>query len=620
MHTYRPHRMVRLAAVAAAGLMLVPAAAAGAATTPTPSASGQKVTFTIGMLSDVDSLNPFTGIVAESYEVWNAIYDTLMSYSAKDFSPVGLLATSWKSSPDGKTWTYTIHSGVKWSDGVPLTSADVKYTYDRIIKGSYEQTNWGNYVAPITSVDAPNPTTVVMHTKTPAPIMLNQAVPILPQHVWSKIDENAVKSYKNEVNVVGSGPFKLIERRVGQFIRLEANPNYYGGPPKFDELVYRVYRNADAMAQALKTGEISFGDNFDAPVWEALKKAPGVKVVSGKYPEFDQLAFNTGAALDDGTPIGDGHPALKDKRVRVALSYAIDRKVVLDRVLNGEGTVGTTIIPPTLPALHLEPANPYTFDPAKANQLLDQAGYKKGPDGVRTMPDGSRPLKFRLFARQESQPSQQAVRLVASWFNAVGVATEVKVVAEDNLTELLGQGKFDMSEWGWIADPNADYMLSVMTCAKRSYKDAGQVYANLSDSFYCNPAYDALYAKQATQADPAQRAQTVKEMQQMVYDDAPYAVLYYYNDLQAYSDKWTGFVEQPADGGVVLFQYGAWSYTKIDRTSRAGAAAAASATETGSGGGTTLVWVILAVMLLLGALFGGLWFSRRRGGDRMDVE
>jgi len=170
------------------------------------------------------------------------------------------------------------------------------------------------------------------------------------------------------------------------------------------------------------------------------------------------------------------------------------------------------------------------------------------------------------------------------------------------------------------ADPNADYQLSVMTCAKRSYKDGGQIYANLSDSFYCNPAYDALYAKQATQADEAQRAQTVKQMQQMVYDDAPYAVLYYYNDLQAYSDKWTNFVEQPADGGVVLFQYGAWSYTKIDLTSRVGAEAAASATDTGSGGGTMLVWVILAVILVLGALFGGLWFSRRRGGDRMDVE
>jgi peptide/nickel transport system substrate-binding protein len=159
-----------------------------------------------------------------------------------------------------------------------------------------------------------------------------------------------------------------------------------------------------------------------------------------------------------------------------------------------------------------------------------------------------------------------------------------------------------------------------MTCAKRSYKDAGQIYANISDSFYCNQAYDALYAKQATQADETQRAQTVKQMQQMVYDDAPYAVLYYYNDLQAYSDKWTNFVEQPADGGVVLFQYGAWSYTKIDLTSRAGAEAAAQATDIGSGGSTTLVWVILAVMLVLGALFGGLWFSRRRGGDRMDVQ
>src|SRR6185503_9700733 len=114
-----------------------------------------------------------------------------------------------------------------------------------------------------------------------------------------------------------------------------------------------------------------------ANVFKSLEGVDGVTTRDAAYSGFDEIAFNSGAALDDGTPIGDGHPALKDKRVRVALNYAIDRKTVVQRVINNEGTVGTTIIPPTLPLLHLEPANQYTYDPAKANQLLDQAGYKK---------------------------------------------------------------------------------------------------------------------------------------------------------------------------------------------------------------------------------------------------
>ena len=530
-----------------AGPMVLPTSSALAATSgirsdsttgpPAPTTgAAQKVTFTVGILHDIDSMNPFTGLVAEAYEMYQIMYDSLDSTSAKDFSPVAALASEQKVSGDGKTWTYTIRSDVKWSDGVPLTAKDVAYTFNRILKGTYEQTNWGGYITNVTSVEAPNDTTVVMKTKVPSPGMTHIPIPILPEHIWSKVSEKEVKTYKNENDVVGSGPFVLTERKVGQFIRFTANKQYWGGPPKIDELVFRVYRNADSLAQALKKGEVDFADNLDASVWDSLKNTPGITAYSGKYGGFDELAFNTGAALDDGTPIGDGHPALKDKIVRQAINEAIDRNTVVKRVLNGTGSVGTTIIPPIYADQHLDPPNAATFDPAKAESMLDAAGYKKGADGIRTMPDGTRPLKFRLVARQESSASQQSVRLIQAWLADIGIATDVKVVAEDNLSELIGQGKFDLFEWGWVVEPDPDYQLSTFTCSNRSYKDKGQVYANLSDSFYCNPAYDALYEKQSGQIDPAARDTTVKAMQQMLYDDMPYSVLYYYDNLQAYSE------------------------------------------------------------------------------------
>lgn len=611
----------RLAVAGLLALSVVLGAPAAFATTtaaPSPSATGGgEGTFTVGITQDIDSLNPFTGVVASAYEVWGTMYDTLTGYSEKDFAPTGRLAESWTTSPDGKTWTYTIRSGVSWSDGVPLTAKDVAYTFNRILENPYEQTNYGSYTGNITSVTAPDDTTVVMTTKVPTPIMTRLAVPILPEHVWSKVSEKDVKKYTNEKDVVGSGPFILTERKTGQFVRLRANPAYWEGAPKIDELVFRIYNNGDALAQALKSGEIDIADGLDADPFKALQSADGITAYPAEYYELNELAFNTGAALDDGTPIGDGNPALKDKKLRVALSWAVDRATLLDRVLNNNGTVGSTVIPPIYSALHAEPSDVIGFDLAKANQLLDEAGYAKGADGVRTAPGSTKPLVFRLFARQNSQTSQQSAKFIQGWFKEVGVTVTVKVVSEDSLTEIIGRGDFDMFLWGWVVEPDPDYQLSTFTCAKRSYKDGDAVLVNLSDSFYCNKDYDALYEKQAAQVDPAERAATVKQMQQMLYEDAPYVVLYYPDNLEAYRSQWSGFVAQP-EGGALVFQYGTYSYRNVEKkkaaTASAGATTGAGGSAEPSGGvSTTLVLAIGGGVVAALAAAGGLVaFSRRR--------
>jgi peptide/nickel transport system substrate-binding protein len=215
------------------------------------------------------------------------------------------------------------------------------------------------------------------------------------------------------------------------------------------------------------------------------------------------------------------------------------------------------------------------------------------------MPDGGRPLRFRLFARQESNTSQQSVQFMQGWLRDIGIATEVKVVEENRLTEIIGQGEFDMFEWGWVVEPDPDYQLSTFTCGSRSYKQGGDVLANLSDSFYCNPAYDKLYEQQKVTIDPAKRAEVVKQMQKMLYDDAPYVVTFYYDELQAYrSDRFTGFRPQPDPGGVVLFQYGTYSYLNITTPQ----AAAAGDDDGGSGVPLILIGGAVAVLGAAGVL------------------
>jgi len=604
------------------------------------------IVFTVGITEDVDSLNPFTGINAESYEAYQVMYNYLTGYSQKDFSPVPELATAWVESPDHKTWTYTIRSGVKWSDGVPLTSADVAYTFNRILSGTYEQTNYGNYVASITSVTAPNPTTVVMKVKTPSPIMVHLQVPILPEHIWKNVSEKQVKSFANEPTaghpIVGSGPFVLIAHSKNQYLRFKANPDYFQGAPKIDELDFRWFGSQEPMTQALRTGEIDMVDGIDAGPFQSLSKVKGVTTVSAKYPGFDEFAFNTGAALADGTPIGNGNPVLKDKAFRVAIAHAVDLPTLLQRSLQGRGTVGSSVIPPIFPDQHYDPgASTYDYNVAEANSLLDAAGYPKGKNGIRVDKTGKE-IKLRLFARSESQSSQQAIDFLQGWLKAVGIASTIRTMSNDSLTEVIGQGNYDIFEWGWIGESDPDYQLSVFTCAKRSYKESGQIYADLSDSFFCNSTYDKLYAQQGETTDVAARDAIVKRMEKILYDDVPYIVTYYYDDLEAYrSDKWTNVQPLPIPDGALIFQsYGTYTYREVEPISEAASSAAsasagastgtssaapatsstASSSGGGGGGGShtgVIVGVVVAVVVLGG---GGFLLGRRRGSAGEDDE
>ena len=602
-----------IAGVAAATIVAVPAAAVQ------PAQAADPVVFTVGILSDIDSLNPFTGILAESYEMFQLQYSTLLSSSSADFTPDAGLAESWEASADGKTWTYTLRPDLVWSDGTPLTANDVVYTFERILNGRYEQRNYGNYVRNITSVTAPDDRTVVMTTKVPSPIMERLAVYILPEHVWSSVDAKAVKSFANEPaegeTLVGSGPFLVVERRTGQYIRMVANDTYYKGRPKVDELVFRVYNNPDALGQALIKGEIDFASGLTADVFSTLEGQEGITTYAGSYSGFNELAFNMGAALVDGTPIGDGNPHLQDQQVRLAISHAIDRQQMVDRILDGYGTPGSSIIPPLYTTLHVDPGT-QTYDPALANQILDDAGYPMGPDGVRVGPDG-KPMVYRLFVRSDSDSSVKSGEYFKSYMAAIGIQADIKPVDENALFEIIGRGEFDMFEWGWVVEPDPDYQLSTFTCGKRSYEDGGEVYADLSDSFFCDPEYDALYAAQAEETDQAARAEIVKQMQKIIYDAVPYVVTYYYDNLEAYrSDRFTGFVGQPEGSGSLLFQYGTYSYENVAPISADGGETAApspgasesadagggTAAEETSGGSNTglIIGLVIAALVIVG--------------------
>lgn len=562
----------RTAAVAGAALAVAVLFTGGAiVSAATANASGNAIappqqrsatTMVVALTQEPDSLNPLLGGFAASSKMHQLMYDYLTNYSPMDRKPIPGLAESWQISPDGLTWTFTIRTGVLWHDGRPLTAGDIAYTYNRVLRGTTEQLLYRGYVANFETVTAPNDTTLVIKTSVATATVLATEVPIIPEHIWKHIADAA--AFANDINVVGSGPFQLVEYKPGEFIRLKANMRYWRGAPHLDELVFKLFKNTDAAVQALRKGEIDLVGDLTPAQYRALRNEKNITLVRGQGRSLRELGINSGAAATDNTPLGDGHPALQDQRVRLAIHHAIDKQVLVEKVLGGYATAGTSLIPPLSGRWHHEPdqATRVEFDLAKANQILDEAAYARGPSGIRRMPGGTRELRFRLYGRTNEDASVRSIEYIAGWLKQIGIEVDRRVMEDGQLNELLTKGQFDLYHWGWQADPDPDYLLSAMTCAQRPRPDGmGGYVGQISDALYCNPEYDRLYQEQARTIDETKRAEIVKQMQKMLYQDSPYIIVYYKDALEAYrNDRFTGFQLQPEKSGTILWQAGSWSY------------------------------------------------------------
>ena len=557
--------------------------------------------------------------------MWALTYDYLVGYSMKDMSPEPALATEWETSDDGLTWTFTLRDDVTFSDGEPLTSADVAYTFGRILDGGPEAATWSSYLNGVESVDTPDDTTVVLTLKEPNAVLPLLPIPIVPEHVWENIPEDEVKSYANEPSeedpVVGSGPFRFVEGTAGgSTYRFEVNPDYWKGAPHIDQVVFRVYKSEDPAVQALIKGEVDFVEEISALQVDALQGREGITAQNGDSPGFDEIAFNTGSIdLETGEPIGDPNPAVLDPKFRFALNFAIDREQIIRTAYQGGGQPGATIIPPAYDDYQWVPDDPdaFTFDLDKAGQLLDEAGYTLGSDGKRTLPNGDPIGTLRLAARADSGggTSVSVMDFFKEWLAELGIDAEVETYESSKLTSVILDGEFDTFEWGWYVEPDPDSMLSYMTC--------GQL-GNWSDSWYCNEEYDDLYEAQHVEMDDAARAEMVKQMQEILYEDAPYLVTAYSSIGEAFrSDRFACFQPQPDPGGIWLVQYGAQNYLNVRPAAEAGdcdglenAVGASGSIEDGGGGEdeglSTGAMIGIGVAAGVAVVLGGVVLMRRR--------
>lgn len=495
----------------------------------------------LGTASGIDSMNPFVAFQQDAYSTFEYIYPYLVQYNTKTLDFTGDFATKWETTTDGLTWTFHTRPGAKWSDGQPLTAADAAWTFNTIIKyGKGSTANFGQDFAHVKSITAPDPNTLVLTYEAPVAVVLSnlQQVPILPQHIWSKYATGDGKELKTTPNtpqngqpLVGGGPFYLAQYQKQQIALFKKNPNFYGTKPHIDGFGLQFFTDDDAMITALKSGELDAVETIPV-TGVATLKAAGFEVFIGPGLEFHDFIINS-------NPKKTTNPELANPLVRQAFEYAIDRPGIVKTAWLGYAQPGTTIVPPGTGKWHDSSIKGLPFDLSKANQLMDQAGYPKGSNGIRVA--NGHPMQYSvIFPHDEQGAGTRAYQIIQNDFQQIGVKLTQKPMDDSAAFAAItapgetGYLNFDLAMWDWIPLEDPDFILSVMTCSQ---------YGAWSDSGYCDTSYDQMYQQQSAAVRPADRLQIVHQMQQKIFNDRPYIILNDQDIIDSWTKQWTGFAE-----------------------------------------------------------------------------
>ncbi|MBK5267212.1 MAG: ABC transporter substrate-binding protein [Acidimicrobiia bacterium] len=551
-----------------------------------------EVVLRIGLTQDWETLNPTAGFAVSEYEIWNVHYATLTDKAAADFAPIPGLAESWEVSNGGLTYTYKLREGLKWSDGEPLTAEDVAWNVN-----TGRDQEWDNMLSTVINLDAKviDDRTVEITSSVPDPKLPNMDVYLVPKHIWEPIatDYDATVEYE-ALDGVGSGPFVISEFTKGQSVVMVANPNYWGWNgenPPIDKVIFQTFANPDAMVAALQQGELDAIHGFPAGSAATLEDDPNIEVVAGRQGGFDEIAINGGAVT------GQPHPALLDLEVRRAISFAIDKAAVIEDLWFGLAGPLETMSPGAdeakwIPDIPVDKA--FTYDPARANQILDDAGYlDTDGDGIREMPDGTNPIVLRHAVNTDGDLAGPIGELFTGWMEAIGIGVELASYDQDALFGVIVEGDYDTFFWGWVPFVDPDPMLSYFTEAElESYNDAN----------WTDPRFEELYLEQKVELDPQRRIDIVHEMLTILHDAAVYIPMYLGPDLQAYrTDTFEGWVRQPADIGPVMFSNSSPSYSLL-RPVGSGSAASSDGTN----------WLLIGGVVVAVALAGAVVVTRRK--------
>jgi len=496
-------------------------------------------TITIGYLADAKRLIPMLASDTASSEISGFIFNGLTKYD-KDIKITGDLAESWDVSPDGKTITFHLRKGVKWHDGAPFTSADVLFTYNTI-RDPKVATPYSDSLGPVASVEALDDLTVrVVYKESFAPALEAWGLGIIPEHVLKGKDIN-----KDDFNrhPIGTGMFKFSEWKTGQRIVLVANDDYFEGRPKIDRYVARIIPDEATMFMELNARGIDFmGLNALQYSRQTDDKEFTHSFNKYRYPAFayTYMGFN----MSD--------PRFADKRVRQAISYAIDQDSLIQGVLLGFGTRCTGPLPPESWAFNKDVPG-YPYDPEKAKKMLAEAGWKD-TDGDGILDKEGRPFVITILTNQGNEQRKKTAEIIQQGLKKVGIDVKINILEwQALLHDFIDKRKFEAIIIGWSLsrDPDCYDIWYSKKTKEGEFNFIG----------YNNPEVDRLMIEGRQTFDIEKRKEIYHKIHAMLSDDAPYVFLYVPDALPVVHRRFHGIKKEPLG---ITYNFKDW-YVPEDR-------------------------------------------------------
>ncbi len=426
-------------------------------------------------------------------------------------------------SADGLTYTFKLRNDVKWHDGTPFTAKDVVYTYQTMKKKELGSPRTAELNERVESITAQGDNTVVFKLKkVVAPFLTSNMYGIVPQHILGNVPVDQIKSHPFSTGdpkaTIGTGPFKFQEWVKDDHATFVKNPAYFRGDPALDQYIFKVVKDANVVVAQLKTGEMDFGGITES-FFEEMSKQQNLNV--SRYDTYSFTFYSY--QLDPAKTT-----LFQDKRVRQALAYALDRDALIRAIRQSIGVVAQG----TMPVLSWAYApdqitTKYAFNVQRANQLLDEAGWVRGADGIRAK-DGKR-LAFTLWTNAGNRIREQYITVMQAQWKNIGVEATPKTEEWNAFLTRIDETKdFEVYLVGfsWDVDPDQTTMW-----ATESYE------GGFNSGKYSNPKVDQLLAQGLSELDREKRKQIYLEMQNIIMDEVPNFIIDFPQALAAVSKR-----------------------------------------------------------------------------------
>lgn len=476
---------------------------------------------TVTLVTNADpTFNPWhPNAFVESNVINEIIFPGLTRWNA-DMKAEPYLAKSWTVSEDGLTWTFNLQENVKWHDGQPFTANDVAFTFNEIVLKKEVGANHASDFQAVQEVVVKDQHTVEFKMKQPSaslPSYLTYYTGIIPEHIFKGVAKPFELNSFNKEKPIGTGPFKVEKFVPGSYVQLVANPDYFEGKPKLKSIIFKVVPDNNAQLAQILAGDIQMLSIEDPAVVDKLKGQPNLDIVTVTQNVYYFVALN------------QENPFFTDKKVRQALQLAIDRKAMIQNLTKGFGEVATGPIPPLQKTFHNSSVERWDYNPEKAKQLLKEAGWTPGPDGI-LVKDGKK-FSFKMETGQIRQ-LVPATLLVQQYWKAIGVDAQPDVTDWNTYIQnviVKRQYNASLAWWSTPADPDV-----------WPYYASSQAGKGFNIPGYKSATIDKLLDDGRTARTEADRVKVYNELQKVLADELPYLYLWYPQGIVALNKQVQG--------------------------------------------------------------------------------